>query len=98
MVVRLTDMRGMHAHLFITGKAFNTLHDKIDKATVLGIFEPLIVWSSEMHADVAIQVSRIDQLCIIGTSYDLVQCIQYTSLEKQCENMVDGYALFDPNV
>lgn len=90
MVVRLTDMRGMHAHLFMTGKAFDALHDKINKATILGIFEPCIVWSSEMRADVAIQASRTDQLLLIGTSYDLVQCIQYVTQEKQCENMVDG--------
>lgn len=95
MVVRLTDMRGMHAHLFITDKAFDALHDKINKATILGIFEPCIVWSSEMRADVAIQASRTDQLLLIGTSYDLVQCIQYVTQEKQCENMVDGYVLLD---
>ncbi|CDH50724.1 predicted protein [Lichtheimia corymbifera JMRC:FSU:9682] len=90
MVVRLTDMRGMHAHLFITGKAFDALYDKINKTTVLGIFEPSIVWSSELRADVAIQASQTKQLLVIGTSYDLVQCIQHISLEKQCENMVDG--------
>ncbi|KAI9311200.1 hypothetical protein BX666DRAFT_1998878 [Dichotomocladium elegans] len=89
-VCRLTDMRGLRAHLFVMGKAYTAYEKQLEAGAVLGVFEPTIVWSSDQDADVGLLVTSPDHILLIGTSYDMVRCQQMIRQDKQCDAMVDG--------
>ncbi|KAI8080740.1 uncharacterized protein B0P05DRAFT_539396 [Gilbertella persicaria] len=88
-VTRLTDMRGTHIHLYITGKAF----EKYDYATGLGsiiaIKRPFLLKPTETDQNIALHVEQIQQMWIIGQSLDLVQCASHVRKDTQCQEWTD---------
>lgn len=82
-------MRDNIFHLFLLDEAYKKFKETLHTGSVVGVFEPTIVWSKEENADVALRVDRPDQLLNIGDSLDMTQCAADIFPGKQCQAMVD---------
>ncbi|KAI8378568.1 hypothetical protein BD560DRAFT_389771 [Blakeslea trispora] len=89
-VTRITDMRGIHVPLYITGKALTKYDYAIGLGSIIAIKRPFLLKPTETGQQVALHVDQIQQMWIIGQSLDLVQCAGYIKKETQCSAWTDS--------
>lgn len=88
-VTRITDMRGVHTNVYITGKAYLKYQDQLGMGSVLAIKRPYLLKPTETNSSVALHVDQLQQAWVIGQSLDLIQCRNYIKKDVQCNEWTD---------
>ncbi|KAI9468873.1 MAG: hypothetical protein EXX96DRAFT_589541 [Benjaminiella poitrasii] len=88
-VTRLTDMRGNHINLYITGKAYSQFEDAIGMGSVIAIKRPYLLKPTETHHSIGLHVKQLQQMWVIGQSLDLARCSGYITKDKRCNEWTD---------
>ncbi|CAO3628527.1 unnamed protein product [Cunninghamella blakesleeana] len=89
LILRMTNMRSNHYHIFLIGKAYEDCKEKLKVGTVFSIIKPTILRPTNVGATVGLSAKHLNQICIIGESMDICRCKGYLLKNKQCTIMID---------
>ncbi|RCI00562.1 minichromosome maintenance- protein [Rhizopus azygosporus] len=88
-VVRITDLRGEHVHVYITGKAYKQYERAIGMGSILVLKRPESLCPPDTGKAAALHVDQVQQMWVLGQSLDLKQCQGYTKKEQRCQEWID---------
>ncbi|KAI8983132.1 hypothetical protein BDB01DRAFT_850953 [Pilobolus umbonatus] len=88
-VVRITDLKGCHLHVYVTDKAYKRYQEEIGMGSVMAVKRPFLLKPSDVSIPNALHVSQIQQMWIIGLSQDLARCTSHSRKGKRCEEWTD---------